>query len=113
MSVELRIEDDAVVCDWGTIQHPRPRFDTDPIQVGPLCLVVGSLVDTLREDNDHGRAPRLVDGALVSLRTPPDGVFIQAETYGNAWIWELYPTRWWDGAGRLYPGPIYIGRCPD
>lgn len=114
--IELRINDDTnlIECDWGVIHHPRPRFDTDPIEVGHLCLVAHSLVD-IEGAARHGeqRPSRDIDGALIRISLDGDRRFLHATAHDRQWTWELFETRWWDDHGRLSTSPIWIGRWPD
>lgn len=104
MSIELRWENDDLVCDYGAFEFGDPRPDRD--EVGPLMLVTADYLKELMED----RRPQAASGgALHQVVADGDRLFAHVHYFGKHWVWELFEAHFQDGEGP----EIYVGRWPD
>lgn len=105
MSVELRIREGNVECDWGVIEHSDPRPDRQ--EVGPLMLAVGWCIGGRL---DKGPIPDDRYGLVNVKMEDADRLFLQIDTAEQRWTWELFEAHWEDGQG---PKNMLVGRWPD
>lgn len=118
MSVELRIVDEGVVCDWGLIEHSDPRPERG--EVGPLMLTTMGYFKDLIEKGPllrsggalHSADIHQADDGELDENTPVR-MFAHIDYNGQHWAWELFLAHWWDGAGRVTTDRILVGRWPD
>lgn len=105
MSVELRIRNNNVECDYGMIEHGSPRPEHG--QIGHLMLATHDYVAQLAQD---GPSPDPYGaGALHSVTTDGERIFAHINYHGQHWTWELLDAHWEDGQGP----PILVGKWPD
>lgn len=108
-SVELRITDREVVCDWGTFRDtPRTNWDweTDTMTVeniSPLILVSKALAD----DPTYSGAPEFT--ALTHFYTEGGRRFMRICAANGTWVWELFNAHWDDGEECN----VYVGQWRD
>lgn len=109
-SVELRINNREVVCDWGVISDPpiirlNSETETTTVEnVGPLVLVSTDLVDNPGPEERHRRW-----SDLSTFYADGDRRFMRITAANGSWIWELFDAHWEDGE----PSNVYIGRWRD
>jgi hypothetical protein len=102
--IELRIDGDQIVCDWGVIDNP----EGDPhIGFKPL-IIVG--FDWFKKLIEHG-PQRDRFGTLCSAELLPSGIFAYAERAGRRWSWKLSKCHWFDAPG--FDNAPLIGRWMD
>lgn len=107
-SVELRIENREVVCDWGIFGDPPCiRWNDNSIivqNVAPLILVSKTFAD-----DESCSARKHLWAACVNFYTESDRRFMRIDVDNGTWIWELFDAHWEDGE----PSNVYIGRWRD
>ncbi len=107
-SVELRIENREVVCDWGGFGEPVFvwNYETQTVtveNVAPLVLVSKGFADGRSLPNDPWW------GEIATFYTNAGRRLMRITAANGSWIWELYDTHWDDGE----PSNVYIGRWRD
>jgi hypothetical protein len=114
MSVELRLDRDTVVCDWGRITNP----DGNPAQgIQPLMLVTGDTVTDLLDNGPHvdrygnRNSARALRGDFI--KSLVDGLFFDSERGGQRWTWKLFIAHWWDDPTWKETAPLFVGRWMD
>lgn len=104
--IELRIDGNNVVCDWGVITNP----DGDPaLPVGPLMIVTAL---TVRELLSGGAAADQWNN-INSVKETDGGVFFTAERGRQRWTWKLFPAYCWDDETYKREPHLYVGRWMD
>lgn len=106
MSIELRIRDDHIECDWGVIEHTDPRPAEG--KVGHLMLAPGWMIGGLLNAGQPVPDPRY---GMISATASGRRLFAHIDDHaGKHWTWELFAADWEDGEG---PDGMLIGRWPD
>ncbi len=100
MSIELRIRDHQIECDWGRI---NPAADPEPKQ---LLLATRAQVESLLD----GCAPDRHGGIISATKSDDGQLFAHLYRDGNHWVWELFDAHFADGDG---PQDMMVGRWPD
>lgn len=108
MSVELRIVNNRLECDWGTIEHSTPRKIAGKpchVEVGHLMLAASEFIKELLTTGE----PTYCNDCITTATAQDGRVFMHAEAENGRWTWELFESHWWDGKGP----DLLIGRWPD
>ena len=103
MSIELRREQNRLVCDWGSFDNG----EADPKHgLRHLLLTTEDYVTKLL---DEGQCPG-PRGGIHSASRVGDRLFAHVDHDGKRWTWELFDAHWWDHGE---PSNVLVGRWPD